>query len=31
MTAMQKTALTTAIAVVALIIVGPKLGITIGQ
>jgi hypothetical protein len=31
MTAMQKTAATTAIAVLALIIVGPKLGITIGQ
>ena len=31
MTAMQKTALTTAIAVVALIIVGPKIGVTIGQ
>lgn len=30
MTAMQKTALTTAIAVVALIYVGPKLGVTIG-
>lgn len=31
MTAMQKTAFTTAIAVLALIVVGPKLGITIGQ
>jgi hypothetical protein len=31
MTAMQKTAIATAAAVVALIIVGPKLGITIGQ
>lgn len=31
MTAMQKTALTTAIAVAALIVVGPKIGITIGR
>lgn len=31
MTAMQKTALTTAIAVVALIVVGPKIGVTIGR
>lgn len=30
MTAMQKTALTTAIAVVALIIAGPKIGVRIG-
>lgn len=31
MTGMQKTVLTTALAVVALIIVGPKFGITIGR
>ncbi len=31
MTAMQKTALTTALAVAMLIIVGPKIGVTIGQ
>lgn len=31
MTAMQKTALTTALAVLALIVVGPKIGVTIGS